>query len=437
MALPHVLIGAGIAAAERRHVCTADIVGAYLKVPMTGATVHVRLSAYVAQILCDTRPEYSDFRLRDGTVVVKLLKAMYGCVESSRLLFQHIQSTLKGTGFTPNPHDSCVLNKGTGDNQCSVYLYVDDLLVTSHDQQAINNVIETLSAVFGPIKAKHGTRHDYLGMAFDFSVPGECRVSMDGFVKDILEGVTDRCYTTPAAPYLHEVRTQSALLPPQEAREFHTTVAKLMYLAKRTRPDILLAVSFLSTRVSAPTEDDAKKLRRALGYLRATPSLGLTLKFRKDVDVEAYVDASYAIHQDKKSHTGGLFCAGGGCFGATSSKQKLVAKSSTEAELIGASDFSGEAIALKGFLQHQGYPVKPIKIWQDNTSTLTLIARGGQASKRTKHIDIRYFYLKDRVDMGDLRFQHKSTGKMIADILTKPLSGELFKTLRKELLGEA
>lgn len=433
--LTHVLLGAGIAAEERRRVCTADIVGAYLKVPMSGPAVHVRLPAFVANVLCTLRPELQPLRLKDGTIVVKLLKAMYGCVESSKLLFQRIQTTLQAAGFKPNPHDECVLNHGQGATQCTIHLYVDDLLITSRDEAAITSVLDTLAAVFGPIKATHGPRHDYLGMTLDFSTPGECRLAMEGFVQELLEGCDARCYSTPAASYLHEFRASSPLLPASEARQFHTNVAKLLYLAKRTRPDVLLVASFLATRVREATEDDEKKLARALGYLRGTADFALTLRFRGVEKVEAFVDASYAIHADKKSQTGGLFSAGGGCFGATSSKQKIVAKSSTEAELIAASDFSGEIISLKAFLKEQGYEVKPITVWQDNMSTLTLIARGGQASKRSKHIDVRYFYLKDRVAIGDLLFQHKPAGQMTADILTKPLSGELFKTLRRKLLG--
>lgn len=113
----------------------------------------------------------------------------------------------------------------------------------------------------------------------------------------------------------------------------------------------------------------------------------------------------------------------------------VVVKSSTEAELVGVSDYASEVIHKRYYLQAQGYTLgnEPTTIWQDNTSTLAMIANGEPNSPRTRHIDIRYFFVKDRVDSGELCFKYKATQDMVADILTKPLQGELFVKLRDKL----
>jgi hypothetical protein len=86
-------------------------------------------------------PEYAKYRRRDGTVVVKLLKAMYGCVQSSLLLYNHVRQTLLDLGFSTNPYDECVFNRGVGEQQCTICLYVDDILMTCRDGSVIDEMV--------------------------------------------------------------------------------------------------------------------------------------------------------------------------------------------------------------------------------------------------------------------------------------------------------
>lgn len=126
----------------------------------------------------------------------------------------------------------------------------------------------------------------------------------------------------------------------------------------------------------------------------------------EDITIDAYVDAAYGNHTDGKGHTGMLISLGkGGAVNAKSTKQKLVSKSSTEAELIAVSDSSSQIIWTRDFLANQGYNTGPANIYQDNQSTIKLVEKG------------------------------KSTDHMIADILTKPLQGTLFIKLRNLLLN--
>ncbi len=135
-----------------------------------------------------------------------------------------------------------------------------------------------------------------------------------------------------------QVSDDSAKLNKQDKEKFHSTVQKLLCLSKRARPDILTAVSFLASRVMQPTEEDLSKLMRCFRYLKGTSDLKLVLSGSKGMVITSYMDASYAVHPDGKSHTGATISIGGGAVYSKSSKQKLVAKSSTEAELVGLSD---------------------------------------------------------------------------------------------------
>ena len=159
------------------------------------------------------------------------------------------------------------------------------------------------------------------------------------------------------------------------------------------------------------------------------------LQSDKDITVLVYADASYGVHVDGKSHTGVYITLGRGGVFFRSSKQKIVAKSSTESELVGLSDSLGQSIWTRDFLIGQGYTMGPATVFQDNKSTMALAAKGRSTSDRTRHIHIRYYFVKDRVDSGEVRIEYKPTKLMLADLLTKPLQGELFRAMRRELLN--
>jgi hypothetical protein len=118
-----------------------------------------------------------------------------------------------------------------------------------------------------------------------------------------------------------------------------------------------------------------------------------------------------------------------------STKQKLMSKSSTESELIGLSDCVTQVVWTRQFLIHQGYELPPATVFQDNKSTISLVEKGRSTSERTRHINIRFFFVKDKIDSGYVKIEYLPTGEMIADILTKPLQGGLFRKLRRQLLN--
>jgi hypothetical protein len=317
-----------------------------------------------------------------------------------------------------------------------VCIYVDDLLCSCEDETALDWFLDEMTKEFHEIKSTRGDLHSYLGQTFDFSEEGKVRITMEGYINDILESYDVREYAvTPAQADLFDIDSASERLSGASSDEFHSRVARLLYLAKRVRPDILTAVIFLTTRVKASTQQDMKKLNRVLAYLNSTAEMGLVLEAAKTIQVHAYVDASYAVHHDFKSQTGGLITLGRGPIWAKSTRQKLNSKSSTEAELIGVSDVLSQVLWTRDYLIEQGYSVAPATVFQDNLSTMALANRGFSKSEKTRHIAIRYFFVKDRIESGEVSLEHLSTDDMLADYLTKPLQGVLFRDMRRKLLN--
>ena len=276
---------------------------------------------------------------------------------------------------------------------------------------------------------------NYLGMSFDFSTDGQVAITMRNTVEGILKGCgVDKCRKTPATESLFDTREDAPKASEEDRKWFHTHVMKLQYLAKRVKPECLTAVNFLSSRVQCCDSDDLAKLRRLLGYVLETKERGGCLRIGDAVDVRVYVDAAYGVHTDGRSQSGMYMTIGeAGPVYAKSGKQRIVTKSSTEAELVGLSDHAGQGISMRNFLVAQGYKMGPLVLYQDNTSCMAIIARGGPTSERSKHISIRYFWLCERIDSGEIAVVHRRTEMMYANVLTKPITGAQFVVEREGL----
>ena len=432
-----VFVLAAVAAYEKNRVWTIDIGGAFLEAKMTGETVYLRLDKLMVQLLEEIDPSSVPFVNDDGELIVKLDKALYGCLQASLLWYNRLSEVLVAGGFQKNAVDPCVFSKGTGDSRCTLCVHVDDLLVVDATNHLTEELVAHLKSEFEDVKLNSGSSHSYLGMSFDFSVDGSVRISMSHYIQTLLAEyeVTGQA-VTPAEEWLFDVR-DATLLSDVERERFHSAVAKLLFLSKRVRPDILTAVSFLTTRVQKPDEDDLKKLGRVLKYLNKTKDLCLVLAPSCINEVDVYVDASYGTHPDGKSHTGRVVSLGRSALvEASSTKQKIVTKSSTEAELVGLSDSVGDGIGVAELLRSLGFEVKPICFHQDNMSTIRMAENGASASRRTRHINVRYFFVKERIESGEIRVSYLPTEEMMADLLTKPIQGKLFVKLRNRLLGQ-
>ena len=274
-------------------------------------------------------------------------------------------------------------------------------------------------------------------MTLDFATqPGMVCVTMKQNIDDILATCGVKLmHPTPAAADLFEVNPDSPKLLATQESYYRTYVAKLLYLAKRVRPDMLMTVSFLTTRAQFCTDQDMSKLHRVLGYLLRTPKRGIVLDVGPNPQVHAFVDAAYGIHaKDGKSHTGAFIVFGrAGPIYVTSVKQSIVTKSSTEAELVAVSDVASEVISLRNYVIAQGQPGPPAVIYQDNSASMSLIDNGAPCSKRSRHIDIRYFWISDKVKDGNITIVRRPTETMWANVLTKPVQGAQFDRERDGL----
>ena len=411
-----------------------DIGTAYLNADME-REVLMRVQPSLAKVLVEI--DASKYVVEsDGSIVVRLNKALYGCLESARLWFEHLSATLTGLGFVANPKEPCVFNLDRNGHQFTVCIYVDDLFCSSKEEADLDWLARALRDKYNELTDNRGDVHSYLGQTFDFSKVGEVKVTMEGYIRELLDqfGVTG-FRATPATDALFDVSDDSAALCAKRAESYRSWTMRLPYLSQRVRPDTLVAVRFLSTRSTKSTEEDWSKLERVVMYLNSTASLGIVLRANRELRVVASVDASFGVHNDMKSHTGAVFTLGDGPIYVASKKQGLMAKSSTEAELVAVSDALPQLVWTRDFLVGQGYKLEASTLYQDNMSTIALANKGKSTSARTRHIAIRYFFVKDRIDSGEIRVEHMPTGSMIADILTKPLQGDLFRAMRAALLG--
>lgn len=223
---------------------------------------------------------------------------------------------LESIGFVANPVDQCVLNRTVNGKQCTITLHVDDLLVLSQDKRDTEWLVEQL----------------------------------DGVLEEA--AVTGRAASPATSSLFAEGAGQK--LGRKEAANFHSVVAKLLYL---------------TTRVKGPTIGDQQKLNRVLKYLAHTRDQDLQLKIGEQLRVRSFIDASFATHEDGKGHTGVVVQLGGATVLCRSTKQRIVTKDSTESELVGLSDMMSV-------------------IYQDNLSNLSLVTKGG-GKYRSKYLQER------------------------------------------------
>jgi hypothetical protein len=279
-------------------------------------------------------------------------------------------------------------------------------------------------------------------MKLDYRTKGQVKLLMIKYVDEIIEAFDkvdpkEGGTKTSAAPEnLFTTNEDSKKLEPDKAVAFHNIVAKTLWATKRARPDTCTSIAFLTTRVREPDKDDWTKVAHLVKYLRGTRDLVLTLSANGSGILKWWVDAAFAVHPNMRGHSGGGLSLGRGFPIVGSTKHKLNTRSSTEAEIVGADDFMPAICWTRYFLQEQGYHVEDNILFQDNKSAMLLEKNGkASSSKRTKHINIRYFFITDRVNKGEVSLLWCPTGDMIGDFMTKPLQGALFRKFRDQIMG--
>ena len=451
-----VLLTATIDAEEGRDVATIDIPNAFVQTELSSdEMVVMRLRGKLAELMVQVAPEiYSKYVIYNNKgetmLYVRLLKALYGIIRAAILFYEKFLRDIKEIGFELNPYDPCVANKMVRGKQLTLTWHVDDLKTSHVMTKVVDCMVAWLKEKYetlftdgtGAMKVRRGKVHEYVGMTLDFSTPGELMVTMIPYIKEIVDlfakyDNTNLTAKTPAADHLFKVRDDAGALTESRATVYHHFVAKSLFATQRARPDISLAVAYLSTRVKEPDEDDWKKLTRLIQYLRDTVDLPLILRADGvSITKRWWVDGSFAVHPNMRGHSGGCLSLGKGMIISRSSKQKLNTRSSTECKLVAADDFMGSILWTNYFLDAQGYGSGDTTLFQDNQSAMLLEKNGiRSSSKRTKHICVRFYFIADRIKSGELSIAYCPTEEMIADFFTKPLQGKLFIKFRKLIMN--
>ncbi|WP_288992819.1 polyprotein of Ty1/Copia retrotransposon [uncultured Marinobacter sp.] len=453
-ALESIMLTAVIDAHEGRDVMTCDIPNAFIQALMPEVKdgderVMMKITGVLVDMLVELNPElygpYVVYEKNRKVLYVQVIRAIYGMLEAALLWYKKFRGELEQKGFRFNPYDPCVANREEKGSQHTLLFHVDDLK-SSHKDRKVNDQFDKWLqhnyGEHGEVTIHRGKIHEYLGMEIDYTTKGKVKIGMIEYVANMLNDFPEKIKSTdtaitPASDGLFN-EGQGKKLDQDRADAYHTMVAKALFLCKRARPDIQPTIAVLCTRVKGPNEADWAKLVRLMKYLNGTRDLKLTLSADNLHCIKWYVDASFAVHPDYKSDTGATmsYGDGDGAVQSISRKQKLNTKSSTESELVGVNNISVMILWTKLFLEEQGYDINSNILYQDNKSAILLETNGKKSSgKRTRALNIRYFFLTDQVEKGNVSIVYCPTDDMIGDFHTKPLQGEKFRKFRNAILG--
>jgi hypothetical protein len=248
-------------------------------------------------------------------------------MKSALLFYRKLIKELKEMGFEINPYDPCVSNKAVNGTQMTVRWHVNDLMISHISKYEILEFVRRIKDIYGDNPAENvGKTHNYLGISFDYAFEGEVWINMHKYLSKVIEDFPEEITgvsATQAADYLFKVREDGKKLDKEQADIFHHTVYQLLFGANRACQDIQTAVSFLTTRVQAPDEDDRGKLKRVLKYLKGTRYLKLILSTDAlNFAIHWYIDGSHQVHKECWGQTGSLVTFEAGAISSSSNKQK-------------------------------------------------------------------------------------------------------------------
>ena len=214
--------------------------------------------------------------------------------------------------------------------------------------------------------------------------------------------------------------------------QYRGMIGSLMYLLA-SRPDIQFSVCLCARYQADPKESHLTAVKRIIRYLKGTPNLGLYYPKCSGFDLKGYTDSDYAgCNMDRKSTSGSCQFLGGKRVCWSTKKQQSVAMSSAEAEYMAAAGCCANVLWMKSQLSDYGIQYKMVPIFCDNTSAIA-ISNNPVLHQRTKHIDIRYHFIRDHISNGEIELHFIPTEYQLADIFTKPLDEPTFTRLKAEL----
>ena len=372
--------------------------------------------------------------------VVKLCRSLYGLKQAPYLWNKVINDWLVDeAGFTliRSRTDSCLyISK---DCTLVIVLYVDDLCIAGQTREIVDDF---KSAITSRFKMKDlGQMHHCLGLRFRFDGHGGVSIDQERHILDMLQRFgmdSANPVSTPLPPGTELVAPMdSELLDKAMHRRYREIVGSLLYLSGGSRPDIAVAVNQLSRFMSKPGSLHMSAAKHLLRYLRGTSKLGLSFGSTADDELVGYTDATWGSEPtERRSVSGYVFMLNGAAVSWSAKLQKTISLSTAEAEFMALTEGVREAMFLRGMLCELGYDTEePTLIFVDNQPALHL-ANNMTTSGRSKHFAIRMTFVRDEVKAGTVRLEHKPTGDMLADMLTKILPRPQHRKLRDIVMGQ-
>ena len=417
---------------------TMDITAAYLNATISD-DIYMRIDADIVDYMKEIDMVNEEHIRPNGSLIVKLKRALYGTKQAGRAWFQKLNDDIKTIGYCANDVELGIYSRDIDNNVFNIAIYVDDIIIMASDEYEHNRVVNEFKKLYENITVSttYDNVFEYLGLTFKIQ-ERNVYLSMTGYTNKILSEREDlKMIQTPYNQNLFMNRDIN-LLPNEDQTKLRSSCAKLLYLAKRVRPDILLPVIVLSSRINKYNVDDIGKLNRIYNYLYMTKDYELKLcdnSNGKDVTLNLYVDASYGIYPDGKGQTAYGFTLGHGMFYVKSNKQKSVGRSSTGAEIIAIDEAACEAVHLKNLINTIGFRCNECVMYEDNMAAIKIIEGGIETMNKTKFMRVRMANVKEIINENGVKLKHCPTERMIVDILTKPIGGKRFKVLRDEMLG--
>ncbi len=422
-------------------IAVIDVTGAFLNSSLLeGSNVYAKIDrAQVKQVL-EIRPDWKKFVNDKGDIICKVCKGLYGLRESPLLWSRHLKDTLlKEAGYTQNAKESCVYSRGTGVNMSILIVFVDDILILSKNYDEHKRLKQILTDKYGKITTQIGDKLNYLGMEIK-TVDGGFEVTQVGSVEKVLDdyGIVGT-KPTPGTSSFTDVFDDSSKMDDAQFNMFRSIVYTLLYIARRTRPDILFQIAWFTSRMNMPTVQDLDKLNHLLKYLNGTRKMGLRLVPRDcSSGFGTMIDASHGLHVTGHGHWGLCCFLFGMCILCISRKHKLVCRSSCESEMLGVNEGGIYILFIRELLDTLGIDMNaPTVIYQDNESAIGIMTGEHKIAMASKHIQLRNLWIMDSIANNVFRLEHLETKLMTADILGKNLVGHLFKRHRYGVMNWA
>lgn len=364
-------------------------------------------------------PGYADKNHPD--FVCKLDKALYGLKQAPRAWYARLCGKLQSLGFIPSKADTSLFFYQRGKHTLFVLVYVDDIIVASTSQEATNALLSDLQKEFA--LKDLGDLHYFLGIEVKRDSRGLV-LSQGRYAADILaRSAMNNCKSvdTPLSSYEKLSVSEGNKLSSDDATRYRSLVGALQYLTL-TRPDISFAVNKVCQFLHAPTTTHLSAVKRILRYIRGTQQLGLWIRKTKSMMISAFSNADWAGCVDDRRSTGGFAVfLGENLISWTAKKQPTVSRSSTEAEYKALTNATAEMMWVQKLLNELRIAHPPAaRLWCDNLGAKYL-STNPIFHARTKHIEIDFHFVRERVASRLLDIQFINSGDQVADGFTKAL----------------